>query len=161
MVTSVCMRTRVAPGSSWEASESAGDLTCSTRVQSANFWVQGGICIQAGAFGVQLARSGFGVKNCLRVFRQMIFRRQKCYISSIYRLANPIASVRQSDGLQGEEPRFLVCGWPAYHYPVRPGHTLDVTSRQMAMYSEFKAPSYKSWSLNFPNVWDERMQGQT
>lgn len=43
----------------------------------------GGNCIQAGAFGVQLARSGFGVKICFRVFRQMVFRRQKCYISSI------------------------------------------------------------------------------
>lgn len=144
MVTSVCNAHPTGTRITWEASGSAGDLTCSTRVQSANFWVQGGICIQAGAFGVQLARSGFGVKTCFRVSRQVIFRRQKCYISSIYRLANPIASIRQSDGLHGEEPRFLVRGWPAYHYPVRPGHTLDVTSRQMAMYPEFKVPSYKS-----------------
>lgn len=49
------MRTWVAS----EASGSAGDLTCSTRVQSAIFRVQEGICIQVGAFGVQLARSGF------------------------------------------------------------------------------------------------------
>lgn len=56
---------------------------------------------------------------------------------------------------------FLLRGWPAYCYPVRPGHTLDGTSRKLAIYSVYKVPSYKSWNLNFPSVWDERMQGQT
>lgn len=39
------------------------------------FLGSGGICIMAGAFGVQLARSGSGVKVSFHVFSQMIFRR--------------------------------------------------------------------------------------
>lgn len=45
------------------------------------FLVQGGICIKAGAFGVQLARSGSGVKISFHVFRQVIFQEVKVLCS--------------------------------------------------------------------------------